>query len=178
MGFRPRYNSKSFHKDENDYNKYTDIIEKIINEYIKNIKATTSVIRNTKRINLYNKIMLYFLLIKIIKYIFATNRFFIFECQLYEIILKIKGSGRNKIFSDKFQNGYLPNYIYINGNRQNNVNYIYNLPKIDNSVKLIWNNKIRNCAYMFYGCNKIYKFDFANFDTSQICMECFMAAHL
>ena len=162
------YSLKSLLKNENNYKKYTDIIEKIINEHIKNSKDSTSVIRITQRIKLYTKIMLFFLLIGNINYISAKNRFFIFECQFYEIILKIKGSGLNKIFGNDFHNNYQPNYIYINGNRQNNVDCIYNLPIIDNSVKLIWNYKIRNCAYMFCGCNNIYSFDFTNFDTSEV----------
>ena len=38
----------------------------------------------------------------IIKCISIKKRFFIFECQLYEIIIKIRLSGPNKIFRDNF----------------------------------------------------------------------------
>ena len=137
-----------------------------------NRKDLTNVIKNIKIIKIYNNnLTLFLLIIRFIINISTKNIFFTNEFQTCEITLKIKGIGLNKIFDSDFFNYYnnsRPNHIYINGNTQNEVKYIYDLTKSDNLIRLVWNNKIKTCYKMFYECDKIYDFNFSEFDTSEV----------
>ena len=86
------------------------------------------------------------------------------------ITLKIRGIGYKKVFGLDIisANQLYPNYIYINGEKQEKTKSDQYLNQTDNFVKLVWNNNIRNCSYLFYGCKDIYEIDFSYFATSQI----------
>ena len=96
------------------------------------------------------------------------HRFIDFTFYYSSIILKIKGKGNKNIFSSDFGKSFHPNQVYINENLQNNITFSYNFNETDNLVKLVWNNNIKSCYSMFYGCKDIYEFDFSNFDTSEV----------
>ena len=103
-------------------------------------------------------------------HILPINNYHIFQLSISNITLKIKGKGYNKIFSsyEGFQNYYYPSEIYINGNKQNNINHTYYFNDTHNYVELIWNNEINNSDYIFYKCLNITEIDLSNFNTSQV----------
>ena len=100
-------------------------------------------------------------------------KFIIFPLQFSNITLKIKGIGYKNIlgeYSDSkpFESIYYPNEVYINGIKQNIVNYSYYLNLTDNYIELIWFNNINNCRCMFRYCSDITQIDMSNFDTSEV----------
>ena len=103
-------------------------------------------------------------------HILPINNYLIFQLSISNITLKIKGKGYNKIFSsyEGFQNYYYPSEIYINGNKQKNINHTYYFNDTHNYVELIWNNGINNSDYIFYKCLNITEIDLSNFNTSQV----------
>ena len=113
--------------------------------------------------------------IEIIKYIILLNLFNIIslddrnsciEYKAYNITLKIKGTGTKKIFSSNFQSNYHPDEVYINGYKQDNVKYSYELNQTYNFIGLTWNKLIDNTQLMFEGCSDITEIDLSNFNTS------------
>ena len=67
-----------------------------------------------------------------------------------------------------FKSIYYPDNIYINGKKEEMVNYSYYFNQTDNYVELIWNNSITNCENMFRGCSSITEINLLNFDTSKV----------
>ena len=51
---------------------------------------------------------------------------------------------------------------------QSSIKNNYKFNETDNIVKLIWNNSINNCGYMFYELSCITEIDLSNFDTSKV----------
>ena len=103
------------------------------------------------------------LFIELIKIIISSNKLFALTINSFEIILKVKGPGTNKVYEE-----IIPNKIIINGNEQSSLNKYYYMNQTDNNVELIWNSDITNCEYMFDGCINITEIKFSNFDTSKI----------
>ena len=66
------------------------------------------------------------------------------------ITLKINGTGTKNVLSEDFSSNNYPNMIYINGIKQSNITYSYNLNETNNFIELIWNNSINNCSYIFF----------------------------
>ena len=101
-----------------------------------------------------------------------NNESDIIEFNSSSIKLKIKGTGFKNIFghvsSFTFKRTNYADEIIINRINQKAINYSYNFTQTDNSVELIWNNHIDNCANMFRGCSDITEMDLSNFDTSQV----------
>ena len=94
-------------------------------------------------------------------------------CSFSNITLKIRGIGFNHILgykniSIKFPIHLYPKEIYINGYKQENVNYSYDFNETINIVEMIWDNHINNTNYMFYECSNITEMNLYNFDTSQV----------
>ena len=91
---------------------------------------------------------------------------------LSNITLIVKGSGYNKLFGSegggKFDNNSYPKEIYINGYKQNNINYYYNFTQTINFVELIWDNAIYDCSYMFHECTNITEINLINFNSSKV----------
>ena len=96
------------------------------------------------------------------------------ESKIFNITLKIRGTGDKYIFSPyieglySFPKVYYPNIIYINGENQSTINNHYNFNQTDNLVQLIWYNNIDNCKYMFWGCKDITEIDLFNFNASKV----------
>jgi len=85
------------------------------------------------------------------------------------ILLKTQGTGFVTIFNG--ENKFLPNEIYINDIKANEIKRQYYFDDSDdiiNNFKLIWYNEINSTKNMFYTCNKIIEIDFSNFDTSEV----------
>ena len=93
------------------------------------------------------------------------------------ITLKINGIGDKNILTlnqTNFKKSLYPNFIYINDERQDNIDYHYNFNQIVNEVKLVWNHSINDCQYMFQNCYDIIEIDLSEFDFSKVKRTNFM----
>ena len=86
-------------------------------------------------------------------------------CDNSVITLTIK-NGNNTFINNKFKN-YLFQ-VYINDINMETIETNYNFTEVNNTVKLIFKSKIKNCDQMFFDCNNITEIDFTNFDASEI----------
>ncbi len=113
--------------------------------------------------------ILLYLFINLINSILSKN---IETNQIPNISLKIVGIGYNNILSSEegnfFDKANYPDIVYINGIRQNLINYTYYFSETENIVDLIWNKTFKNCNYMFNSCSNITEINLTNFDTSQV----------
>ena len=99
----------------------------------------------------------------------------IIEFKSANITIRIKGIGPKDIFGQEyFTTKYYPDVIYINGEKQNEINKTYNFNETDNLVELFWNSTITSCGGMFYGCSDITQIEFLNFNTSSVQFMGFM----
>ena len=97
-----------------------------------------------------------------------------------EITIKIKGNGTQQIIAKSgdcvknFEFIDIPNEIYVNGQRQNSIDYyVYNLKNDENNITMIWNHPLNNTNIMFSNLENITEFNFSNFDASEITsMQC------
>ena len=122
----------------------------IINEFLFKRKKVVTINKNI--------IIKLIIMMELFIVIFPSNKLILFELNLSKITLKLKGIGNNHILGYApevnclFGRQYYPNEVYINGNKQDIVNYIYHFNQSDNIVELIWNNSINNCREMFRVC--------------------------
>jgi surface protein len=135
--------------------------------------------RNVKIINKINKrnqtlrdgILIKLIIISNIIEALLNKGMHYFYLNLNKITLKIKGIGYNDIFCSR-DNDYspdnYPNEVYINDIKQDIVKFNYFFNRIENVVKLIWNNNILKSCFMFYGCTNITDIDLSEFNTSLI----------
>ena len=109
-------------------------------------------------------------LIIILKYFIIINSIKIVFCN--KITLKIKRSGNLSVLGNNqgvdFNKKYFPNKVLINSIEQNSSEYYYYFAGQNNSVELIWNNKISTCHNMFLGCSDISEIDLSEFDSSNV----------
>ena len=119
----------------------------------KNVKITTNNgIKNYINNNLTIIIMKLLILINIFNFSKNIKLGFHFF-QYSNISLKIKGIGEKAILG--FYSYNRPKYIYINGEKQNNIDYKYFFNRTDNYVEIIFDDNLVNCYFMFYDCNSI-----------------------
>ena len=147
------------------------------NDMIKMYYNKIIILDRKSNINILLKFQAYFLFYWIVS---LLNMFYIL-CEfnqgnnlskLSEIILKVKGTGNIKLFSDDFYQIY--NSFNINFNDTSS--YVEGNKLISNSdntedtsfIKIIWNNTILTMKNMFKNCDKILEIDLSNFDTSNI----------
>ena len=134
---------------------------------------------NKKRMNNINNniIIRNYIIINIsilinILYQIKNNIFDLFYFQYSKITLKIRGIGYNNIIGNdnfcKFQGINYLKEVYINGNKQDTIEYKYNFNQTDNFVELIWDDNINSCECMFRKCSNIIEINLSNFDTSQV----------
>ena len=84
------------------------------------------------------------------------------EFRFSNITLKIGGIGEKNIFcfdSTLYRIKYYPDEIYINREKQNNVNYRYYFNQTENVVELVWYNHINDSQNMFNECPDITEID-------------------
>ena len=130
------------------------------------IKKDINIKERNNKIKINNRFIIIYIIINLI--ILSNNN------KYSNITLKIKGNGYNNIFttgticSDGFKSSNYPNEIYINGKKQNNINYYYYFNDTDNYIELIWNNSINNCGCMFLDCINITEINLSHFNTSQV----------
>ena len=114
-------------------------------------------------------IFMFVIIIELIIQILSFKKFFLIEYGFSNITLKINGIGRKNIFcfnSTLYKRKYYPNEIYINGEKQNIINYSFYFNQTENYVELVWNNSINDSQYMFNECPDITEIDVSKFDTS------------
>ena len=100
-----------------------------------------------------------------------------------EIILTIKGDGKQQILSNKgfqiknntsgkrqrYVYTTLPSEIFVNGKPINKIDYfVYNLTNEENEITIKFNKSLDNCNVMFGHLPNITKIQFINFDTSKV----------
>ena len=142
--------------------------KKVLNEKEYNMINNRKIFKNIL-------IFINFIIINLIQ-ILSSNTWCSIIFQFSTISLKIKGNGTKNIFGyensknmiNRFEIQYFPNEIYINGIKQNIVNYSYYFNQTDNLVELKWNNTIDNCSLMFYKCWDINELDLSNFDSTEV----------
>ena len=121
--------------------------------------------------------MNYILITNLLIQSLSNNNLLMIRKNFSVIKLKISGKGTKNIFNnetERFQEKYYPNEIYINDIKQNTVNPSYNFNENDNFIELRWKNIINNTGYMFFECHDIIELDLFNFDTSQVTDMCCM----
>ena len=114
--------------------------------------------KKNKIIFIKEKRDLYHIIILIILTIIISSNSTIDENDLDEskysyITLKI-GKGTNYVYSNSYYK--TAKIIYINEEKQEKIQTIYNFQKSENFVILIWEKPIENCNNMFKSCNKIF----------------------
>ena len=89
------------------------------------------------------------------------------ESQTIEIVVNATEVGEYGILYKQFTN--LPNYVYVNETISNltSNNTILLEPNIY-LIKIVWNNQLTNCDFLFSGLSNIIQIDFKNFNTSRV----------
>ena len=156
------------------------IIKTNIND--RNISQKTINKKNRSNKNIYELIFTSLLFINVFIYILSKNENILIKYESNYIKLKINRIGIQNVFthntgSDAFPKYNFPDEIYINEEKQNDINYQYNLNKTENEIKLMWNNPINNSAFMFFACHNITEIDLSNFDASNIIFMTYMFSH-
>ena len=131
------------------------------------IKRNISIKRKNSKIYATRscQIIFFYILTTLIISIWSIKyEYCIFNSKYSYITLKVAALKDIKIFSSYTY----PDEIYINGIKQNVINYSYYFNLSDNLVELIWNNTIKSLQIMFCGCTDITEIDFEEFDTPQI----------
>ena len=167
-------NNKDFNNDisfenVNKSNKYSNSKEqsqiKIEYNKIRENSLNINIIKYRNHIIIFKFLLLIDLFIQIL----PACIFDMMNLNLSKITLNIKGIGYKSIFFHNttfFAINYYPDEVYINGDKQSEVNFSYNFNQTNNFVELIWNSDINNCKYMFYGCSDITEIDLSNFNSS------------
>ena len=129
-------------------------------------KNLSKCLKNYKLFNIFLYFILFF--IKFLIPLCKCNREKILF-NLSEVTLKVKGKGNITILSDEFYPSHTPYQIYINDSLENIITNKYYFINSENcTVKIIWNNIIKNTDSMFKDCNEIIEIDLSNFYSSQI----------
>ena len=123
-------------------------------------------IYNNKQINTLKKYIFIIMIINLFEIILPNRSSYKMISSKYSfIILKISGKGNIKIFDNI---NLSPNTIYINDDKQENINNFFDFKETPKYVKLVWNKEITSSSSMFYCCNQITEIDLSNFDTSKV----------
>ena len=144
------------------------IFKKINNKRIKHINISIKNERLYKIFTFYIFINLFFGIIPKKK---ANNLIY---SQNSIITLKINSPGNVYIYHDDFifscypNSPPLPDEIYINDIKQNNIKTNYDFEEGEHNIKLIWENYITSTRCMFTECSKIIEINLSQFDTSEL----------
>ena len=83
--------------------------------------------------------------------------------EISEIMNHIQGKGKQAILNREYKNtwnkyfNYIPSKIYINNILQNETNFDYNITLDKDDIKLVFNESLRDCNFMFFGLSNITK---------------------
>jgi len=114
------------------------------------------------------KYYLILILIYLINQVILNNHNFFMYLNDSFITLTIKGTGYRQMLYEKKNESYYPNEVYINGDKQDSVNYGYYFNETYNYVKLVWYSNIEDLSHMFVGCSDITEIDLSHFNTSEV----------
>ena len=184
-GKRKSYIKESLYRDNADFNnKYELGISNILyklklkhyNYKIKEeqIKKRKNNIHDKNKIirNLMFNIIIKSIIMNIFYQIKCNISFDLFNYCLSNITLKIKGIGIKDIVGNNSQYNFKGfnnlKDIYINGKKQDSIEYKYQFNQTENFVELILDDNINNCAYMFYGCSDITEINFYDFNALEV----------
>jgi surface protein len=123
--------------------------------------------------------IIFFIVNNLVISIISINKGYIFlKANNSFITLKIKGPGIQSIYYYDSEICYekwnvksfefIPNEIYINSNKQNNISFQYYFNNSINNVKLLWYNNLNNLNCLFRECKNIIDIDLSNFNSSNI----------
>ena len=146
----------------------TNYIEKQIAQFIKKDKFNSLSLYKLKVI-IYNLQIMYFIIL------FLLNRICSIQInpEYSYIFLKVRGTGNIKILhSDKCTHEQpsprLPNEVYINEAKKNDISYSYSFTQSPNNITLIWYKPLNATGCMFFHCRNIIEMDLSLFKTSEI----------
>ena len=115
-----------------------------------------------------NEILFKFMIIGFLFPIPLNNKMNFIGNNFSNITVKINGTGHKKIFSDSISTFSYPKQVYINGIRQNIVNYTYDLNETENLILLVWDDGFNDCDQMFSRCRDISEIDVSTFNFSSV----------
>ena len=157
-------NVKGIIKNNNENNRIEDNTKnKGTNRIIENIRNNNHIIiqRNITRKKTFFGTHLYLIEHTIVFitffHIFLRNKASPSGSRVANITLKINGIGTKKLFGHEppgqttFESQYYPDEVYINEQKEVQVNYEYYFNDQENFVELIWDHYITNTVAMFYG---------------------------
>ena len=137
-------------------------------------KRIKHIIIPRKNKSLY-KIFAFFIIINLFLPIIPKKNINNIICSLNSIItLKINSPGNAYIYHDDFlfscipDTPPLPDEIYINDVKQNEIKTNYDFEEGEYNIKLIWENYLTTTKCMFSKCSKIIEINLSQFDTSEV----------
>ena len=123
--------------------------------------------------------IIFFIVNNLVISIISINKGYIFlKANNSFITLKIKGPGIQSIYYydseicheewkvKSFE--FIPNEIYINSNKQNNISFQYYFNNSINNVVLLWYNNLNSLNCLFRECKNIIDIDLSNFNSSNV----------
>ena len=147
---------------------YKNILRKDINNKGKNANIKKIIKYNNNKNSIIQKSHHHLIIIMIFFISLVPNNNMI-QYKFSNITLKIQGPGFSDVLDPEFINRYYPPHIiFINGNKNTTITSRYYFDKINNTVKLVWNNSIVNTAIMFRFCSNITEIDLSSFDASKV----------
>ena len=157
---------------EEDMNKNGFLVYKNISGKESNFKRKKGDIKKNKKNNYKrNGIIMKnnsYLIIMILFNLIIINNSMI-EYKSSSITLKIKANGFQYILSENFFNNHPPDNMKINGVDKTPLDCRHDFrERMDNTVKLTWNNPLSNFEDMFRGCATITEIDFSEFVISGV----------
>ena len=116
----------------------------------------------------------YKIILILISCILSSTEYNTIKLYSSNIYLKIRGTGTYSVYYSGFNSK--PSEIYINGEKQKNVNNQYYFSKYDNTVELIYDYNLTSCERMFHNLENIIEIDMSHFIASKVttmnCMFC------
>ena len=93
------------------------------------------------------------------------------------IEMTINKKGNSKIFFERTYFGKqpkLPDEIYINGIKQDEIKFDYDLTEDNNILRLVWEEALNDSSYMFRSVHDAKEIDLSKFDVSKVTDMSFM----
>ena len=116
----------------------------------------------------YNFLLIFQIVLFISLYLSKETKIKIrFLVPSYEITIKIIGKGNQTILND---NVPIPSRLFLNNDTEplDGGKEVYNLESDRNTVKIVWDNNITSCYYMFFSRSNIEEINLSNFDSSLV----------
>ena len=162
-----------FNENGYNYNQKMNRIKLEVESGIYNGKNNMNKIMKSNLINLKaNNLIIFLLLVFVI--ILKECKLTMYAVHSSIITIKINETGWQNIFYGESQciedrpKFDLPDEVFINDEKLENIEYQYNFETTDNIIQLIWNNPGENWGCLFKNCINIIEIDFSQFDFSKL----------